>query len=137
MIGLGGKKRAGGSESKESGDLGGLDYGISAWHLRRLCEPEWKGGGGYDPQTVGRMSPGQIYFRLLPMEGMRKVHGHRVSKVSGLASSQFVRPDGTVMGRTASGKSVAKRVAVDGKSLAQRLSERSQAEKRRGGRRGT
>ncbi len=61
---------------------GGLDFGITVYHLRMLCESGWNGGGGYTPSQVGEMSPDQIFFRLCDIEMLRRdKKGRRIRKV--------------------------------------------------------
>ncbi len=50
---------------------GGLLGGITAYHLRLLCESPWEGGGGYTPEQVGRMTPDQVWFRLCKIDVLK------------------------------------------------------------------
>lgn len=53
---------------------GGLLGGITAWHVRKLCDSPWEGGGGYTPDQVGRMTPDQVWFRLCKSDVFEKAN---------------------------------------------------------------
>lgn len=63
----------------ETVECGGLLGGINAYHLRRLCESPWEGGGGYTPEQVGRMTPDQVWFRLCNLDILKRA-GERTKK---------------------------------------------------------
>lgn len=81
-----------------------------------LCENQWDGGRSYTPQSVGDMTPDQVYLllcdkRLLRLKGKRTVT---------MASSEAISTtsDGRLKGRTADGQIF---YATRGESLASRL----------------
>jgi hypothetical protein len=83
--------------------LGGLDYGISLWHLRVLCNNPFDGGGGYTPEQVGDMTPDQVYFRLCNVDFLRDRKTGRIKKVDTLALANFADSNGYIKGRAADG----------------------------------
>ncbi len=109
-------------------ESGGLLGGITAKHLRWLCESGWNGGAGYTLEQVGRMSLDQIWFRLCDAKFLEREVGGRTERMGSLAAVGTLKPgkDGKVMGRAADGTPI--RGRIGGKSKARQLME--QEEKR-------
>ena len=130
-------ERAG--DSEEVVDGGGLLGGLTAYHLRVLCESGWNGGAGYTPEQVGRMTLDQIWFRLCDMNVLKREVGERTDEVSVTAAMGSLKPDrrGRVRGRAADGTPIRRRLG--GKSVARQLMEREvrrekkERRKRKGG----
>jgi hypothetical protein len=59
------------ADPEETVLCGGLLGGITAYHLRLLCESPWEGGGGYMPEQVARMTPDQVWFRLCKLDVLK------------------------------------------------------------------
>lgn len=105
------------SDSPKSSEiLRDLFYGIAPAHVRLLCENQWDGGRSYTPQSVGDMTPDQVYLllcdkRLLRLRGKRTVT---------MAPSEAipVSADGRFKGRTEDGQVF---YASRGESLASRM----------------
>jgi len=112
-------------------ESGGLTGGLTAWHLRLLCDNPWNGGGGYSPREVAEWSLDQVWFRLCELETLKHEVGGRAERMETAAAMGVLRPaeDGTVMGRAADGTPI--RGRVRGKSLARELMEREVAERKR------
>ena len=108
-------------------DGSGLLGGITAYHLRILCESGWNGGAGYTPEQVGRMTLDQIWFRLCDADLLKKDSSDRTSKKKPLdAVSQLPQSkDGMIKGRAVDGTPIQAR--IKGKSLARRLMEEAEA----------
>lgn len=106
-------------------ELGGLEYGLLAWHLRVLCEPAGAfggGGAGMTPQQVAELTPDQAYFRLASLDLVRKRSGiPGIKKLSGAAVASLAGSDGMAAGRLADGRVVRKPLSAGGRSLAGRL----------------
>ena len=117
-------------ESKEIKDSGGLLGGLTAYHLRMLCESPWNGGGGYTAEQVGRMTLDQIWFRLCDLDILKNPVGERTQTRGSLVAASEIKPDkdGLVKGRTADNKPIKARIG--GKSLARRLMEEEEERKR-------
>lgn len=121
-------ERAGEREPEENGkaeDGPGLLGGVTAQHLRRLCEPGWNGGAGYTPEQVGRMTLDQIWFRLIDAKVLEGKESERTERVDPKA----VQPDkdGMIRGRAADGTPIKGRIR--GKSVARQLIEEAEARK--------
>lgn len=100
--------------------------GVSAWHLRRLCDNPWHGGGGYTPAQVGQMTLDQIWFCLCDINILKKEIGMRTKQLSTLDAMAVLKPDadGMIKGRTADGKQI--RGRFGGKSKARMLMEEAE-----------
>jgi hypothetical protein len=109
-------------------DGSGLLGGITAYHLRMLCENPWSGGGGYTPEQVGRMTLDQIMFRLCDLDLLRARSSAPI-ELSAHATVQALKADdeGLYKGRAIDGSRI--RAKIGGKSLARRLMEEEQHKK--------
>ena len=117
-------------DAEEVVDGGGLLGGLTAWHIRMLCESEWNGGAGCTPAEVGRMSLDQIWFRLCDAEVLKRgTGGAATEKIRPLEATGRAAGDGLIRGRAADGTPI--RGRVRGKSVARELMERQEAERRR------
>jgi hypothetical protein len=108
-------------------DGGGLLAGITAWHIRRLCDNPWDGGGGYAAEQVGRMTLDQIWARLCDADLLKREVGSRTEKRE-VVQVRAAAKDGKIAGRDRDGNPI--RGIVRGKSVARQLME--EQEKRRG-----
>ena len=103
-------------------DGGGLLGGVTANHLRMLCESGWEGGGGYTPEQVGRMTLDQIWFRLCDRELLKREVGGRTEKMETLQALGSIKSeDGKVAGRDREGNPI--RGVIRGRSVARQLME--------------
>jgi len=118
-------------ETEEVVDGGGLLGGVTAYHLRMLCESEWNGGAGYAPEQVGRMTLDQICFRLCEASLLKRDLGERTDKMEPLAAAGMIKPDedGMVKGRAADGTPI--RGRIRGKSKARELMELEERKQRK------
>ncbi len=109
--------------------------GVTAWHLRKLCDPGWEGGGGCSIEEVGRMSLDQIWFRLCDIKLLREEAGERTEGMESMAVASMIKADkdGLIKGRAADGTPIKARIG--GKSLARQMLEEQQKKKRRAKRR--
>jgi len=100
-------------------ECGGLLGGLTAYHMRVLCESSWEGGGGYTPEQVGRMTLDQAWFRLCDVNVLKNAEERWKAKKPEAAlegTGKLVRlEDGTL-----------KRLPVSEKSYAQQIREQSQ-----------
>lgn len=125
-------------------ELGGLLGGVTAWHLRVLCENPWNGGGGYTPAEVGDMTLDQVWFRLCDVNLLKREVGERTEAMQTARAIGELKPagDGTVAGRAADGTPI--RGRMRGRSRARELmeqqqgvgQEKQQRRKRKGGQQG-
>lgn len=108
----------------------GLLGGITAWHLRMLCENPWNGGAGYTPEQVSRMTLDQIWFRLCDSEVLKREVGVRTKRVSGDDVTAILKPDkdGMLSGIARDGTPI--RGKFRGKSKAREAIEKYQEEQR-------
>ena len=122
-------------DTEEIVEGSGLLGGITAYHLRILCESEWNGGGGYLPAEVGQMTLDQIWFRLCETEILKREVGGRTEKMESLAAIGTVKPDkdGLIRGRAKDGTPILGRIG--GESKARRLMREEEAKQRKGRRR--
>jgi len=116
-------------DEEEVVESSGLLGGVTAHHLRMLCENPWNGGGGYTPEQVGRMTLDQIWFRLCDIEVLKRKVGGRVEKMEAMEASSMIKTDedGMIRGMTADGTPI--RGRIRGKSLARELMEKEAARK--------
>ncbi len=96
---------------------GGLLCGITAWHVRVLCDNPWEGGGAYTPAQVGDMTLDQVLMRLTD----RKFLLRRDNKMEPTLASPLADKDGVVRGVAADGTEI--RGRIRGKSRARELME--------------
>lgn len=113
-------------DSDERVDTGGLLGGLTAYHIRLLCENPWEGGGGYTMDEVGQMTLDQIWARLCDRDVLKKSMGNRTSEVDSLEIPAVLRPDkdGMIRGISQDGQPMKGRIA--GKSKARQLMEQQQ-----------
>lgn len=109
-------------------------YGINAYLLRVLCEPEWKGGGGYTPRELSRWTPDQIYFRLCDITNLRHTQGDRTRSVKE-GGTFNISADGMVKGRADDGTELNLPLNKNGMSLAAWLAQEQALQKKRNERR--
>lgn len=125
-VGLGTIRRAEEEAGDEIVESGGLLGGVTAWHLRKLCDPGWEGGGGYTPEQVGRMTLDQIWFRLCDIKLLKEETGERTEKMGSDVAAGSIKADkdGFIKGRAADGTPI--KAKIGGKSLARRMLEEHQ-----------
>ncbi len=99
----------------------GLLCGISAWHVRVLCDSPEEGGHGYTPDQVGSMTLDQIIMLMVDRKNLL----NRKSTISPMNAASLAGPDGKIKGRASDGSAIAGRVG--GKSKARMLMEKHQA----------
>lgn len=106
-----------------SGLFGSLTGGLTIWHLRKLSDNPWDGGGGYTLMEVGQMTPDQIWTRLCPIRNLEKKVGDRIETMSSVAVAGSLKSDkdGTIRGRAADGTAIKGKIM--GKSRARQLME--------------
>jgi len=107
----------------------GLDFGITSYDIRILCDNPWDGGAGYTPHEVSKMTPDQVYFRLCDKRLLKRTKGVRKAV---RASAEIVSDDGIVKGRSVDGTEIKAKLRVGGKSLARRLMEAEERKNREG-----
>lgn len=112
------------ADAEDGLGIGGLSYGITSWHIRKLTDNPWNGGGGYSYEQVAKMTPDQVYHRLCDEAVLKSKGGKRVAKMA--ASSVGVNADGLVNGVDKDGNKIALPMRVKGKSLAARLNEEAE-----------
>ncbi len=136
------RERAGGVSDESEQASGGLDFGITAWHMRLLCEPAnafGGGGAGMTIEQVAMLTPDQAYFRLFSLNTLKvSAGGKRIKKVSADGLPVLANKDGMVAGITRDGKRVYKTIG-SGKSRARKLMEEARQKRlqERGRKRGT
>jgi hypothetical protein len=115
-------------DGEEPVELGGLLGGLTAWHLRMLCETPWEGGGGSVPPDLFHWTLDQVWFRLCDKDLLKHPVGGRVEKMESLQATGALKryEDGTFAGRAADGTPI--RGRIGGESVAARLA-REQAER--------
>lgn len=103
--------------------------GVTAYHLRILCENPWNGGGGYTLDQIGQMTLDQIWFRLCEMKLLKNKVGKRSDKMDRTTAISTLQPDedGLIKGRSADGTPI--RGRIRGKSLARQLMEEAEERK--------
>lgn len=137
-VGLAALERAT-EETEEVVDGSGLLGGLTAYHIRILCENPWEGGGGYLISEVAKMTLDQVWFRLCDREILKRPVGGRTEKMASGDVTGTLKPDrkGYVRGRAADGTPI--KAKIRGKSLARELMEqqekklRKQKKRRKGG----
>lgn len=109
------------SDEPEVPEGQGLMGGITAYHIRLLCESGLDGGGGYEPRQVGQWSLDQIWFRLVDKGILKQPIGNRTATASALHAIGAVKPDkdGLLAGRDRDGNPIKGRVR--GVSVARQL----------------
>ena len=96
----------------------GLLYGISAWHVRLLCDNAFDGGRQYTPRDVGELTLDQVFMLLTD----RKMLLKRTSNLSALqAGSSLADKEGMIAGRAADGTPIKGRIS--GVSKARQMAE--------------
>lgn len=117
------------SEDSERIDVGGLLGGLTAYHIRILCDNPWDGGAGYTIEQVGQMTLDQIWARLCDRDVLKRAVGQRHSLVTSLEALTVVKPDnsGLIKGVSRDGKPMKARIA--GKSKARQLMEEREKRK--------
>lgn len=80
-------------------------FGITTWHIRLLCEPEFQGGAGKSLKEVAQLTPDQVYFLLCDREYLRKGTGH-VKQMPAANVSALADEEGFIKGRLADGRTV-------------------------------
>lgn len=129
------KKQAGDTPPEEEvTSEGGLNFGITAWHLRWLTNDGFNGGAGYTPNEVAEMTPDQIWFRLCDEKFLRNAPGKGRTRSVSVEEVAVLSKDGKLKGRAADGKLLTLPISIDGKSVVQRLREKQQAETKHQGR---
>lgn len=106
----------------------GLDYGITPWLLRKLCDGEWSGGRGLLPQQLGDMTPNQIWFLWAPVDWFKETDGRVVTKY-GSTSAFALLKDGKVEAVAANGQKIKLGPSRTGRSKAGELLEQLRREK--------
>ena len=115
--------------------------GLSAFHLRLLCDSWWEGGHGYSLRDVGDMTLDQICTMLCDRKILRAEPGERTTAMPAAQAASAVRPapDGTIAGRAADGTPLRGRVRGKSKAReameaedAKRAAERAKRQTRRG-----
>lgn len=86
----------------------GILSGITAYHIRVLCENPFEGGGGYTPQEVGDMTLDQIFMRLADCEVLKN---RTKKKTSTLEAIHLADKDGNIKGRDKDGNPIVGRIA--------------------------
>lgn len=101
----------------------GLTCGITAYHLRLLCENPWEGGAGYAPSQVQCLTLDQIMFRLCDRKLLKDPIKKRKQSMEPLRLTERLKPDseGLFSGRAVDGTVI--RARIGGKSKARMLME--------------
>ena len=103
----------------------GLLGGITAYHIRMLCENTFNGGGGYTPEQVGQMTLDQIWSRLCDLNLLKEIRTETTSPLKATPKME----DGYVIGRDKDGGLI--RGKIRGKSKARELMEKAEQKKKR------
>lgn len=103
--------------------------GITAYHIRILCENTFEGGAGYTPNEVGDMTLDQVFMRLVERKAL--ISKDRSKSISALEAVSLADDDGTIKGRDKDGNLIVGRIAGVSKAKQLRLAqvERERLEK--------
>lgn len=132
-------RRSGSEHNDEDSPITGLLCGITAYHVRVLCENPFDGGAGYTPEQVGDMTLDEIFMRLTDRKLLLANRRHK--SIQPLEAVHLANKDGKIYGRDRDGNPIVGRIAGVSKAkqmlLAQQAKEQTLPDKQpRRGRRG-